>query len=225
MDPSIDQFPTQPTFRTTSPSSHFLLSPQLNHLFLTPHPAWNQILIPNQQYITPSPNSTTPISKHPTNLQPLNPAHLHFLNPLSTSTFNPSSQPPFSTSTSSTALQTRTEAGLPRIRTIAEEEGANLLSKIECLPEGHHLKPLLTPVSRPRLKSRGETTFRPDRRSVSRKRLDKVGPGQCVRHKIRDDTIDIEDQFYYDNMDQESFHARATKGKRLPQDENRTRKE
>ena len=46
-----------------------------------------------------------------------------------------------------------------------------------------------------------------------------------MRHKIRDDTIDIEDQFYYDNMDQESFHARATKGKRLAQDENRTRKE
>ena len=141
MDLSIDQFPTQPTFRTTSPSSHFLLSPHLNHLFLTPHPAWNQILIPNQQYITLSPNSTTPISKHPTKLQPLNPAHLHFLNPLSTSTFNPSSQPPFSTSTGSPALQTRTEAGLPTIRTIAEAEGANLLSKIECLPEGHHLKP------------------------------------------------------------------------------------
>ena len=125
----------------------------------------------------------------------------------------------------SPARQTRTEAGLPRIRTIAEAEGANLLSKIECLPECHHLKPLLTPVSRPRLKSRGETTFRPDWRSVSRKRLAKVGPGQCVRHKIRDDTIDTEDQFYYDNMDQEGFHARATKGKRLPQDENRTHKE
>ena len=61
------------------PIIHFLLSRHLNHLILTPHRAWNQILIPTLQYITPSPNSTTPISKHATNLQTLNPAHLQFL--------------------------------------------------------------------------------------------------------------------------------------------------
>ena len=43
---SIDQFPTQPTSRTTSPSSHFLPSPHFNHLIITLHRAWNQILIP-----------------------------------------------------------------------------------------------------------------------------------------------------------------------------------
>ena len=87
LDPSIDhpdhpvnQFPTQSTSRTTSPSSHFMLSPHLNHLIITLHPAWNQILIPTQQYITLCPNSTTPISKHPTSLPTLNPVHLHFPN-------------------------------------------------------------------------------------------------------------------------------------------------
>ena len=54
--------------------------PHLSHLIITLHPAWNQILIPTQQYITLSPNSTTPISKQPTNLPTLNPVHLHFPN-------------------------------------------------------------------------------------------------------------------------------------------------
>ena len=54
--------------------------PHLSHLILTFHPQRNQILIPTQQYITPYPNSTTPILKHPTNLQTPNAAHQHFPN-------------------------------------------------------------------------------------------------------------------------------------------------
>ena len=80
LDPSIDQFPTQPTSRTTSPSCHFLLFHHLNHLMIPLHPAWNQTLIPPQQYTTLSPNSITPISKPPTYLPNLNPPHLHFPN-------------------------------------------------------------------------------------------------------------------------------------------------
>ena len=77
----IDQFSNHTTSRTTFPSSHFLLSPHLNHLIITLHPAWNQTLIPTQQYITLSTNSVTPISDD------------EFANSeLSPSTF---SQPPF----------------------------------------------------------------------------------------------------------------------------------
>ena len=56
----------------------FPIIPHVNHLILTSHPAWNQILIPTQHCITPSLNSTTPISKHPTSLQTLNPAKSTF---------------------------------------------------------------------------------------------------------------------------------------------------
>ena len=54
--------------------------PHLYRLIITLYPIWNQILIPTQQYLTLSSNSTTPISKHPTNLPTLNPVHLLFPN-------------------------------------------------------------------------------------------------------------------------------------------------
>ena len=54
--------------------------PHLSHLIITLHPAWNQRIIPTPHYITLSPNSTTPILKHPTNLTTVNPVHQHFPN-------------------------------------------------------------------------------------------------------------------------------------------------
>ena len=69
-----------PNFQNNLPIIPLLLSPHLNHLIETFHPAWNQILIPIQQYMTLSPNSTTPISKQPTILPTLNPVYLHFPN-------------------------------------------------------------------------------------------------------------------------------------------------
>ena len=54
--------------------------PHLNHLIITHRPAWNQTLIPTQQNLTLSLNSTNLISKHPTNVPTLNAVHLHFPN-------------------------------------------------------------------------------------------------------------------------------------------------
>ena len=65
--------------------------PQLNHLIIKLHPARNQTLNPTKHYITLSYNSTTPISKHPTNLPTLNPVNLHFPN-LSFNLFIPKSK-------------------------------------------------------------------------------------------------------------------------------------
>ena len=57
------------------------------------------------------------------------------------------------------------EAGLPPIRVLAEHEGALLLHKIKSLQEDHHLRKIAAQHSRPRLRSRGHTQFRPDWRS------------------------------------------------------------
>ena len=63
MDDSIAQFPTQPTFKATSPSSHFLLYPHLSHLMITLHSALIQILTQTPLYIILISNLITPISK------------------------------------------------------------------------------------------------------------------------------------------------------------------
>ena len=89
MDHSIAQFHTQPTFKATSLSSHFLLSLHLNHLMITLQPAWIQKLIQAPLYITLFPNLITPISRPLTNLTTPNPARLHFPNlPFNLSTPN-----------------------------------------------------------------------------------------------------------------------------------------
>ena len=63
MDPSIAQFRNQPNFKATALSYHFSLSPHLNHLMITLHPAWIPILYQTSLYILLFHNLITQISR------------------------------------------------------------------------------------------------------------------------------------------------------------------
>ena len=126
----------------------------------------------------------------------------------------------------SPAAPTCSEAELIPIEQVIQEEATLLFNKYTRFPESHFLHDLTKPVAtRPRLKSRGESSFRKDWRQTASRRIAEIPRGSSVRAQIIQDREDRARATYFSHTPADSWHRRCTNGQSLPVWTTRTREE
>ena len=115
----------------------------------------------------------------------------------------------------------RLDARTPSLRLLVEDNAALLWERYRRFPESHHLNKLCKAITKPRLRSRGENSFRPDWRRTAMLGIESLNENLDPIEQIWMGCNESAREEYFRQMPEDSMHRKATNGRPLERSVNR----